>query len=368
VKVIVDAHMLGESEGGNETYVAGLLEGLDRLSSREGLSITALSGPHRPQLPDLPNVQLFPVGRRGDAWRLFVEVPWACWQLHADVLHMTYHAPPWLPCPLILSIHDVLFRRFPEHFSPRDRLLLSTLMPLSIRKAALILTLSEASKQEIERLYPFARHKTEAIPLAAGSVAKVTPSFSSLPMYVQGCPFVLAVGRIQPRKNLPRLIRAYALVRKRISGEMPLVLVGPPEWKNEKIKALAGETEYANDIHFTGFIDEPTLAAFYRRASVFVFPSLAEGFGLPVLEAMACGAPVIASNSPPLPEVAGNAALLVDPHSVEEIAQAIEGVLTDCALQDDLRDRGEKQAARFSWKRTAELTLAAYRRAVRRVD
>ena len=364
MNIVVDAHMLGEAEGGNETYVAGLLRGLAPVAPAWGALVTALIGPSGDRhLDPLLPIQRYPVGRRGDAWRVFAEVPRACRRLKADVVHMTYNAAPWLPCPLVLSVHDVLFRRYPEYFTPPVRFLLSTVLPMSMRRASVVLTISEASRRDIAHFYPFTRNKITVVSLAAGPVAEVEPDLQSSFRYGQRRPFVLAVGGIQPRKNLRRLIEAYLLLRRQGATDAGLVLVGRAEWQSKSIQDLAGRSEYAKDVCLTGYVDAATLAGLYRQCAVFAYPSLGEGFGLPVLEAMACGAPVITSNVSSLPEVAGEAALLVDPLSVDQIAGGIDRVLHDPTLREDLRRQGARQAARFSWEKTALGTLAAYRMA-----
>lgn len=363
--VLLDAHMLGGREGGNETYVAGLISGLKPAADRERATISVLyNAAYYAALPSpapLPAVRL---GSRSNVQRVFGEIPLLCRRLHADALHATYVAAPFVPARLILSVHDVIFRLYPQHFSPRDRLLLLTLLPLSMYRAQAILTLSEASKADIEHYYPFARHKTFVVPLAAGPVAHVAPDAAAVAELVAGAPFVLTVGTLQPRKNLLRLIQAYIQLRSQSTARWRLIVVGKAAWQHSDVFRLARSSAYSDDIIFTGYLPDSAVAALYRRCALFVYPSLYEGFGLPVLEAMACGAPVLAGNRSSLPEVAGKAALLVDPLSVAALAGAMERVLADTALQDDLRQRGLARAAQFSWERTARATLNVYRHVV----
>lgn len=172
-------------------------------------------------------------------------------------------------------------------------------------------------------------------------------------------PYVLAVGNLEPRKNLPGLLRAFA----RLAPEVPhdLVLVGAEGWLTGEIHATLDELRLGGRVRMTGFVEDADLPAWYGAADLFVYPSLYEGFGLPVLEAMACGAPVVTSNVSSLPEVAGDAALLVDPSDVDSIAEEMRRGLTDAALALDLRRRGQLRAADFTWDRTAEQTVAVYR-------
>jgi glycosyltransferase involved in cell wall biosynthesis len=201
------------------------------------------------------------------------------------------------------------------------------------------------------------------IPLAAGrhyrplDEAEIYPA---LKRHHIEFPYILYVGSIEPRKNLPRLLVAYAHLRRRGSTRWRLVVAGPRKWKSGPVYDAVARLELAEHVHFAGFVPEADLPALYNGADLFAFPSLYEGFGLPVLEAMACGTPVVTANTSSLPEVAGAAALLVDPSDVEEIAGALRRVLEDPALARDLRERGLARAAQFSWERTARATVAVY--------
>jgi glycosyltransferase involved in cell wall biosynthesis len=173
-------------------------------------------------------------------------------------------------------------------------------------------------------------------------------------------PYVLYVGALEPRKNIPGLLRAFVRLRADFP-DLTLALGGSPRWKFAEIPRALEELALEPVVRFTGYIADSDLPALYSAAAAFCFPSFYEGFGLPVLEAMACGTPVVCSNTSSLPEVAGDAALLVEPRDEVALTEAIARVLTDEALAEDLRERGLKRAASFSWDRTAELTLAVYR-------
>lgn len=366
MRIAVDAHMLGEQEGGNETYVAGLLQGFTRATLPEDVIITALYNRSYVLPQPQGRIQCRAFQRNGNFHRLFVELGMVCRQVRADILHVTYNAPLFVPCTLVVSVHDIIFRRYPQFFSPRVRILLSTLMPLSMRRANVIVTLSEASREDIHRYYPFTRDKVVVTPLAPGPVATVAPQTEAAQRITGGQDFILAVGTVQPRKNIARLIRAYVDARRRRATTARLVVVGRAAWQHSEVHRIAAESPYYQDIIFTGYLDDATVAALYRSCAVFVYPSLYEGFGLPVIEAMACGAPVITSNLSSLPEVAGDAALLVNPFDVGQISTAIERMLNDHSLREDLRERGVRQAARFSWERTAMETFEAYQWALQK--
>jgi len=190
------------------------------------------------------------------------------------------------------------------------------------------------------------------------SLESVDPA---LKRYVIERPYILYVGSLEKRKNLPRLLEAYAYLRETLPG-WKLVIVGGRKWKSDPIYKAVQRLGLEPHVIFTGFVAEEDLPALYNGADLFVFPSLYEGFGLPVLEAMACGTPVVTSNTSSLPEVAGEAALLVAPTDVKAIAAAMQRVLSEPDLAAELRRRGLERASQFSWERTARETLAVYER------
>jgi glycosyltransferase involved in cell wall biosynthesis len=360
-KVLIDAHMLGQQEGGNETYVAGLLKGLCSLPSNE-FTITAIYSPtYYPEQTTSAPVHSFRFQSSSSVRRVFVDTPSICKSWNADLLHVTYNTSPFLQTPCVVSVHDIIFRLYPQYFSPRVRVLLSTLMPLSMLRAKAVFTISEASKEDILNYYPFVRNKIIVTPLAAGPIVDLQPDISSVQKYTNNCDFILTVGNVQPRKNIVGLVQAYIMLRERKITTAKLIIVGRAQWQGSEIQKLACKSEYNHDIIFTGYLDDASVAALYKACRVFVYPSLYEGFGLPVLEAMALGAPVITSNLSSLPEVAGDAALFVDSRSHQQLADAMERVLTVQDLSENLSRRGLLQAARFSWQQTAVATLEGYR-------
>lgn len=362
VRALIDGHMLGCREGGNETYIRGLVNGFSELrATDESGEITVLLGQSVSQLRLPENLAYTRLKSRSDMARVLWEIPRLCTTSSADVLHVTYNASMILPCQLVVTVHDVIFRHFPHLFSPRVWLLLNTLLPLTMARADAIITGSEASRRDIVRCYPYVQGKLTVIPGAAGPVVSADPDFELAHRYTNGQPFILTVGRLDPRKNTARLVQAYIQARDRNETSQPLIIVGRPEWSNSPLYGYATDSVYRDDIRFTGYLRDEVLAALYRECSVFIYPSLYEGFGLPVLEAMACGAPVITSNTSSLPEVAGDAAILVDPKSTRDIRAALAGVVNDVPVQDRLRDAGLVRAGRFSWTKAAQSTLDVYR-------
>jgi glycosyltransferase involved in cell wall biosynthesis len=432
--IAIDAHMVGERETGNETYAVSLIQALLRLTARDpkGFSWDPAGPANATQA--LPSTQRDQQRRFGDSPRfdllathperlraaLAPRLPGTADELptHAsirrvrpanalvriplgmplqalrqgyDLLHVTYNAPPLCPCPTIVTIHDISFEHYPQFFSPRDRLILQTLVPLSARRARRIITVSQHAKQEIMARYQIPGGKIAVtyeaagerfVPIADPAALRAVRATYSIP----DGPFVLALGNLQPRKNIRRLVEAFAGAVEgegwRVAGgelrqgstdysnsppstlHPSLVIAGKAKWRESEIFQAVQEAGLAHAVVFPGYVDDDDLPALYSAAAVFVYPSLYEGFGLPPLEAMACGTPVICSKAASLPEVTGDAALSVDPADVDSLAQALCDVLATPGLRADLRQRGLRRAAQFSWSRCATETLAVYREAL----
>jgi glycosyltransferase involved in cell wall biosynthesis len=280
----------------------------------------------------------------------------------ADLLHMTTHvSPPWSPCPTVVTIHDLSFLEYPEAFSWRVRTMLRTLVPGSVARAARVIAVSEWTKRDIIRRYGVPPEKIVVTPEAAPPGFRRLPDAQRLPL-PPGVrePFVLAVGNLEPRKNLGRLIQAFAQLVQQHGFEGQLVLVGKAHRRAGDAQRAVRESGVESRVVFTGFVSHEDLTLLYNRASLFVYPSLYEGFGLPPLEGMACGCPVVASSATAMPETLGDAALLVDPFSIAELAQAMIAVLNRPELAAGLRERGARRVAGYSWAATAARTREVY--------
>ena len=282
-----------------------------------------------------------------------------------DVVHATNPAaiPPVAQGQrLVVTVHDLAFERYPNLFPRPWRVLYRLGLRAAVKRADAILTPSRNTAEDILSRTKVDPRKLHVVPLAASLPASDVDVGDVLAWLKVRPPYVLFVGTIEPRKNLVRLVRAY---RRVASSGLPhaLVLAGPLGWHHESLmRELA--LEGPGEIVMTGSLSPEELDAVYRAADAFVYPSLYEGFGLPVVEAMARGIPTIASNTSSVPEVTGDAALGVNPRSVREIAAAIESVCTDVELADRLASRGRARAERFSWDETARLTLGVYEQVV----
>jgi glycosyltransferase involved in cell wall biosynthesis len=286
-----------------------------------------------------------------------------------DVLHVQFTAPPFSPCPVVVSIHDLSFEHLPQTFKRRSRMQLRMTVRRSARNAAQVIALSEHARTDLINTYNLRPEKVNVVPLAAPTAFAPVRDDNELQRVRQTYgidrDYILSVGSIQPRKNLRRLIEAYSILRHEQSeGKLPqLVLVGKNAWLYDETLRSLKDRDVGASIILTGYVPESDLPALYSGALCFIYPSYFEGFGLPPLEAMKCGAPVIVGNETSLPEVVGDAALMIDPFDVSAIAAAIQKVITDSDFRLELRVKGLQRAKQFDWKETARQTLAVYEKA-----
>ncbi|WP_322489800.1 glycosyltransferase family 1 protein [Chloroflexus sp.] len=285
----------------------------------------------------------------------------------ADLYHGCLNVAPLLsPVPTVITIHDLAFIRFPQTFRAYNRIYLDLATRLSARRASRILAVSEHTKREVVGLLGIPPERVIVTPNAARSHFRPpAPAAIEQLRAFHGLPerFVLYVGTLEPRKNLTTLLEAFALVSRSVP-DVPLLIGGGKGWMYEPIFARLEQLNLRDRVKFAGYLPEEELPLWYAAATVFVFPSIYEGFGMPPLEAMSCGTPVITSNTSSLPEVVGDAGLMVAPTDTIGLAEAIRCVLVDVDLRAELRQRGLARARRFSWADTAAKTLAAYREAV----
>ncbi len=290
-------------------------------------------------------------------WEQLVQ-PFVLWQEKIDLLHsLAFVTPLICPCPSVVTIYDLSFLIFPKAFKLSKRLYLTLLTRPSARKARRIITISESTKRDAVRLLGVSSEKVDVV------YCGVDKAFHPLPerevasfRQKRGLPeqIILFVGTIEPRKNVARLIEAYSRLRDR---QVKLVIGGARGWLYQEIFACVEELGLTDDVLFPGYIPPDELPLWYNAAELFVYPSLYEGFGLPPLEAMACGTPVIASNVSSLPEVVGEAGLTIDPMDSRGLAEAMNQVLSDRALRQSMRERGLARAGRFSWANAARETI-----------
>jgi glycosyltransferase involved in cell wall biosynthesis len=378
LRIAIDAHSVGTKLGGNESYAVNLIEALAQIDDVNEYTLFVTTAEARNRFHQRwPNFKVRSTLPHTPLIRIPLTLSAELRKHPVDVLHVQFTAPPFCPCPVVVSIHDLSFEHLPETFHRRSRIQLRLTVRRSARRAAKILTLSEHTRRDIIDTYGIDPSRITAIPLAAPGHFKPVEDNRELQRvrhnYGIDGQYILSVGSIQPRKNLARLVQAYARVRaslrdKVTETELPkLVLVGKRGWLyGETLRALE-ETRVADSVILTGYVPESDLPALYSGALCFVYPSYFEGFGLPPLEAMKCGAPVIVGNQTSLPEVVGDAGLPVDPFDVRSIAEAIEKLINDSVLRQELSVKGQRRAEMFTWRKTAQQTLEIYQQVSRRI-
>ncbi len=355
-------------QGGIGTYTSNLLDHLAQASTslqNESADLEIFPLANR-RLSDAPGAKVDNrPGMNKTLWMQTV-LPWQASRLYLDVCHFTNNvAPLWTPCPSVVTIHDMTLWLYPQHHYAKRLLAMRPIIPLAARRAAAIIAVSQSAKQDIVRLLRVPADKVHVVYEAASSCFRPLPAGPAQTAlrqkYGLSERFVLTVGTVEPRKNLVRLLEAFAQLCKRDGQTHTLVFVGGRGWKDGPVFAAVERLDLGHQVQFLGHIPTADLVGLYNLAEALAFPSLYEGFGLPAIEAMACGTPVVTSRRGSLVEVAGNAAQFVDPLDVESIAEGLHRVLDDAAWREELRAKGLAQASRFSWTQAAAETLGVYR-------
>ena len=302
-------------------------------------------------------------------WRMLVwlgqlaNVGFDRWLPGAKLFHATEHLLlPLHSIPTVLTVHDLIFRHLPDHHKPLNRWYLNLTVPLYCRRATHIIAVSECTRRDLMAAYAVPPEKITVVHEAADPRFRPQPPEAVAAVrarYDLPERFLLFVGTIEPRKNLARLLAAFEVIHGEGLTD-GLVIVGRRGWLYGDFFARLEQSPARRAVIFPGYVPDEELPLWYSAADVLAYPSLYEGFGLPPLEAMACGTPVVVSNVSSLPEVVGDAALLVDPDDISELTVALWRLLTDEGLRAEMREKGLKRAAHFSWEKAARETLAVY--------
>lgn len=370
MRFAVDAHAIGRHLTGNEVYVRSLLRGFAEVD-RQSDFIAYISEPSAerwiPGRFGVRNVSSNPYLRLG--WDLA-----KCIRADKpDLVHVQYTAPLFCAAPIVVTVHDVSFIEHPEYFAARsltsNRPQLRFTVARTIRRAASVITVSEFSRAAILRAYDIRAEKVHVVPNAANPDFRVIGREPAQKAVAERLgfddPFIFSVGDLQPRKNHIGLIAAFSrLLTRHPQLKHHLVLTGKETWFTPKVHEAAGACGFASRIHFTGFVSDPDLLQLYNACECFAFPSFYEGFGLPILEAMACGRAVVCSDISAMPEVADGAGILFDPYEAEAIERALADMLLDAELRGRMERLGLQRAAAFTWQKSARATLEVYREVV----
>jgi glycosyltransferase involved in cell wall biosynthesis len=365
MRFCVDAHAIGQHLTGNEVYVRNLLSEFARLDTESDFSACIAADPLDPAVMSLPAGIRTEAISRNPIVRLGWELTGRIAASRPDLVHVQYTAPLVCAAPIVVTVHDVSFFDHPEFFPwPRTQQLRFTVKNTAGR-AARVITPSEFSRREIMRVYGLRPEKVVAIPNGVSSAFRPISHEAALARlvrrYALPAPFILTVGDLQLRKNQTGLILAFeALLRENPSLPHHLVLVGKDSWFSRGVRRAARASAVSSRIHFTGWVGDEDLVDFYNAAEAFVFPSLYEGFGLPVLEAMASGCPVACSNRTATYEVADSCAITFNPDSTADIVRAMRDLLLDAELRGRMGRLGQQRAAKFTWETAARRTLNVY--------
>ena len=358
--VLLDADTVGRGRTGDESYTVNLLRELPGAAPDLALACSVRDPGDIPS--DVPrSVRRIALDVKSPYRRIPLSFPGLARREGAALAHSHYFVAPRMPCPSVVTVHDISYARAPELFSRRDRTLLRFVRG-SVRRADRVIAVSEFTRGDASELYGLDPGKIVAVPNGVGAAFHPVEGAKERVFHRFGIdrPYVLCVGALQPRKNVPLAIEAYAQVAGRGTDCEFVVAGGDRGGRLDVLDAIL-RTGLTGRIHLVGRVEDAELPALYSGARALIFPSLYEGFGLPALEAMACGTPVVASNTTGLAEAVGDAGLTVDPRNVEELADAVRRVLEDTALNDRLVAAGLARAAEFTWGRTAEATAAVYR-------
>jgi alpha-1,3-rhamnosyl/mannosyltransferase len=363
---VLDARTATPHFPGIGRYVTNLARALAPLLARDE-RLTVLHPPSRPLPAGVPGhpvtVSPFSVQQQ---WA----IPRQLRRQEADLYHSAYYLMPYAPgTPTLLTVYDLIPVLFPEHVSRRARALFRLSTALALRAARHSIAISQATRRDALAHFRLAPERISAVPLAADPVFRPQPAAALAALrdrYELPPRFLLYLGSNKPHKNLVRLVEALARLPAGLAMATPLVIAGAwlPEHPEPRERAQA--LGLGDRVRWLGRVPGTDLPALYAAATGFVFPSLYEGFGLPVIEALACGTPAACAATSSLPEVAGDAALLFDPADVPAIAEALRRLIDDGDLRTELVARGLEQAARFSWERTAQMTLTLYREVIQR--
>ena len=344
--VVLDADVLGRQRTGDETYVSGLLRELPAL----GPDFRFAAVTRRPDLvPD--GVEPIELSARNQPFRMAVTLPKLLRQLQPAVTHFQHVIAPRTRGEAVVTIHDLSFERDPRLMSRRDRFFFRTMVPRSVRRADRVLAVSARTKDDLVELYGISEGKIVVTPNG------VDPIFGPEGARRNGPPYALFVGALHARKDPATAIEALALT----SGGLRLVFAGPDKGAGGQVREARDRLGLGDRVELAGHVSKEELPALYRGAACLVLPSRYEGFGLPVVEAMASGTPVVASDAGALPEIAGDAAILVEPGNPAALAGGIERALAD---SERLVRAGLERARKFSWTETARKTLDVYRELV----
>lgn len=371
LRIVFDARRLRDY--GIGTHIRNLLGSMQEIDSTNNYTLITDPG-DKDQFSELPpNFKSVPWNHRSGVLADDVRLPFFIRSLRADIHHVPLNVMPlMMPKPYVVTVHDMSSLLYPAHQDFR-RSIHAFRFRHGLLRADRVIAVSGATARDIQNVLGVPKDRVRIIYNAPDPIFMQSSISEDLhhrqlleERYQVNYPYLLYAGTIRPQKNVPRLVEAFAVLRNELTTHpiyknLRLVIIGDELSKYPQVRRAVIQSKMENSVRFLGFVPIETLRAFYKSAAAFVFPSLYEGFGLPPLEAMACGTPVVASNVSSLPEVVGDAAIIVNPENVFDIARGIREVLLDEFLRRRCVQMGLKQLQRFSWKQTAEQVIETYR-------
>lgn len=368
MRIGIDATALPPQPGGAGSYIIHLIRALASLSSEYQFTIFAHhSGRDLIDSPSSSRMNWVLVPDKSPARRLVweqVTFPRLVRQSRVGLLHsLHYTRPLFLSCASVVTFHDMTFFLYPDLHTRSKRIFFPTAIRLSARLADSIIAVSENTKKDAVRLLGIPGDRITAVPLGVGEEFLPITDARLLEdvrlKYSLPQDFILNVGFVEPRKNLTLLLKSYQQLHSQ-GISLPLVIVGGLGWMYEDVFRQAESLGIKERVYFTGYVPDRDLPIIYNLARVFVYPSIYEGFGLPPLEAMACGTPVITTAVSSMPEHVGDAGILIPPQDEKALTNALQKLINDSTLQEELSSKGPERASQFTWKRTAQETLKVY--------
>lgn len=360
MRIGIDAKWLSRGPISGKVYLQGLLKALLRKDRYNEYIIFLDRFAYKLYLPQLDNLCFYKLQFTQSPLRVFLELSWEARKTRLEILWTQTICSPLVSCQKVVTIHDLLPLEYPQYFNIHERVMI-WLAKKTLRIADLIFTPSNFTAEQVIKICKVPPERVIITPHGVESTFSVIRNIQVLERcrkkYKLPDAFFLYVGRINSRKNLLRVLDAFKMIKQ---GDISLVIVGQVDGKAINLKKEIQDRKLTDSVRWLGNIPFEDLPLLYNLATAFIYVSLAEGFGMPILEAMKCGCPVICSNTTSMPEVAGDAAFLVDPYNTEEIANAMEVLSKDERLRDELRTRGLRRVSTFTWERTAQQILAAF--------
>lgn len=375
MKIAIDARLALYSRRGHGRYIYNLIHNLAKIDSTNEYVLYLDRPDEGGCLPRSYNFSKKVIKSRNYLLWEQLLLPMRLWIDKPDLVHFTNHTAPWI-CPVrnVVTIHDLIFLDSeippsPVLYQRFGRFYKGLTTPFRARRADRVIACSDFTKGAIVRLLGLPEEKIDAILEAVDPQYKLVDDPNLLEgvkqKYGIGKDCILCLGGQDPRKNTSGIIRAYKKMKDRYSVKQHLVIAGLENWVSSSVFGLVQDLDLVDSIKFTGFVPDEDLVLLYNAAALFVYPSLSEGFGFPALEAMACGTPVITSNVTALPEVVGDAAILVDPKDIDGLVEAMHDVLSEDSLRLKLIEKGLRRVKHFSWEKVAKKTLSVYNQVYR---